>query len=522
MSQLKYARFAEGFVRLCADYLAVHCCMIAALAIPVAVEILGAVGATGVRLGEATSYYRTFCLLSPLFPLVFYLSGLYTQSRAYLVQHKLAVAFRAAVSAVLLLAAVNYFAFRSDMAPRSSMLLFAVFVALAIPGLRAAKAALIESAESSECGAASVGAGERVVLVVGGAGYIGSALVRKLLDAGRKVRVLDKLVYGDGPLQGVLGHPNLELKVGDCRNIQDVVGAVRGADAVIHLAAIVGDPACEQDHKTALEINYAATRMLIEVAKGHGVSRLIFASSCSVYGATDITMDENSAVHPISLYGQTKVDSELALLAAQTTTFHPTILRLATVFGLSYRPRFDLVVNLLTAKAYKEALITIFNGQQWRPFIHVKDVAAGFVKVLESPIERVSGEIFNLGDDRLNCTLTEVAEKILSFFPGTRVDHIENSDRRNYRVSFEKIRSRLGFRCSLDLNVGIQQIVTAFERGEITDYTDIQYNNQKFLMISGSPTNKDELDSHVMAAFSLPLSHAQLHLPSYATTPSVA
>ena len=509
MSHPKNARFSEGLFRLSIDYLAVHCCMIASLMIPVAVESLSAVGAPDIRLREAVSYYRTFCVLSPLFPLIFYVSGLYTQSRAYLNRHKLAVAFRAAMSAALVLAAVNYIAFRNDMPPRSSMVLFALFVSLLIPGLRAAKAFLIGSAESRELASEEIGTEEKVVLVVGGAGYIGSALVRKLIEAGRKVRVLDKLVYGDGPLQGVLGHPNLELKVGDCRNIQDVVGAVRGADAVIHLAAIVGDPACEQDHKTALEINYAATRMLVEVAKGHGVSRLIFASSCSVYGATDIIMDENSAVHPISLYGQTKVDSELALLAAQTTTFHPTILRLATVFGLSYRPRFDLVVNLLTAKAYKEALITIFNGQQWRPFIHVKDVAAGFVKVLESPIERVSGQIFNLGDDRLNCTLTEVAEKILRFFPGTRVDHIENSDRRNYRVSFEKIRSRLGFRCSLDLDAGIQQIVTAFECGEIVDYTDIQYNNQKFLMISGSPTNKSELDSQVMAAFSHPMPQTQ-------------
>ena len=152
------------------------------------------------------------------------------------------------------------------------------------------------------------------MLVVGGAGYIGSLLVERLLEKGYRVRVLDSLLYGDEALRPVRHHRDFELIVGDCRNIQDVVRAVRGMESIIHLAAIVGDPACDQDHASALETNYAATRMLIEIAKGHGVSRVLFASSCSVYGATDIEMDENAAVPPISLYGQTKVDSERALL----------------------------------------------------------------------------------------------------------------------------------------------------------------------------------------------------------------
>src|SRR5262249_4766750 len=141
------------------------------------------------------------------------------------------------------------------------------------------------------------------------------------------------------------------------------------------------DPACEQDRDAALEINFAATRMLIEIAKGHNVDRLLFASSCSVYGETEELCDENSQVNPISLYARTKVDSEGALARARTDRFHPTILRLATVFGASYRLRFDLVVNLLLAKALREGIITIFNGEQWRPFIHVSDVAEGFIRV---------------------------------------------------------------------------------------------------------------------------------------------
>ena len=124
-------------------------------------------------------------------------------------------------------------------------------------------------------------------MIVGGAGYIGSCLVRKLLAEGRKVRVMDSLIYGDYSLHDVIGHPNLEMRVGDCRKLQDLVSAVKDTDSIIHLAAIVGDPACEVDRQTSREINYAATRMLIEVAKGNGNCRLIFSSSCSVYGATD-------------------------------------------------------------------------------------------------------------------------------------------------------------------------------------------------------------------------------------------
>src|SRR5262249_46220608 len=195
----------------------------------------------------------------------------------------------------------------------------------------------------------------------------------------------------------VRNHPNFELIVGDCRNIQDVVKSMQRVDSVIHLAAIVGDPACEQDRASALEINYAATRMLVEVAKGHGVRRMLFASSCSVYGATEIEMDENSAVQPISLYGHTKVDSERALLEAASDTFHPSILRFATVFGLGYRPRFDLVVNLLTAKARQEGVITIYNGEQWRPFIHVRDLVEATVQVMEAPLALVGGQVLNVG-----------------------------------------------------------------------------------------------------------------------------
>ena len=341
----------------------------------------------------------------------------------------------------------------------------------------------------------------RPVLVIGGAGYIGCWLVRRLLDQGRRVRIMDNAVYGLEPIHDLLSHPSLEHLNGDSRNIQDVVKAMRGISSVVHLAAIVGDPACEIDHKTTIEINYAATRMLVEIAKGYGVERFLFASSCSVYGATDELMDEESAVEPISLYGKTKVSSEQALLKAADNNFHPVLMRFATVFGLSNRPRFDLVVNLLSAKASQDHVITIFNGRQWRPFVHVKDLAEAMMLLLKAPLRAVSRQVFNVGDNRLNHTLGDVAEVIQRVIPGTRVEHVENSDRRNYRVRFDKIEREIGFRCRYSLEDGVREIKLAFDSGTIDNYRNIHFSNQVFLRESGTPVNKSDFDAQVMAAF---------------------
>ncbi|MGO9589679.1 MAG: NAD-dependent epimerase/dehydratase family protein [Candidatus Acidiferrales bacterium] len=341
----------------------------------------------------------------------------------------------------------------------------------------------------------------RPVLVIGGAGYIGCWLVRRLLDQGRRVRIMDNAVYGLEPIHDLLSHPNLEHLNGDCRNIQDVVKAMSGISSVVHLAAIVGDPACEIDHKTTIEINYAATRMLVEVAKGYGVERFLFASSCSVYGATDERMDEKSPVEPISLYGKTKVSSEQALLKAADNDFHPVLMRFATVFGLSNRPRFDLVVNLLSAKASQDHVITIFNGRQWRPFVHVKDLAEAMILLLNAPLRAVSRQVFNVGDNRLNHMLGDVAEVIQRVMPGTRVEYVENSDRRNYRVCFDKIEREIGFRCGYSLEDGIREIQLAFDSGAIDNYRNIQFSNQVFLRESGTPVNKSDFDAQIMAAF---------------------
>ncbi len=498
---------SEALPRMIADFVLVHVCMLASIEFAVFYHsALGDAAAAAGLLSKFTGYYATFFWpLSALFPAIFLANGFYTITRHYSDRAKALVLLRGSAVAGLVYLASNYLFFRDHLVARSVALPFCALSVSALVGARFLKSTARDFFFPAAPAPAKAPEELERILVVGGAGYIGSIVVRRLLAKGRRVRVLDSLVYGDGAIRDVLAHPNLELMVGDCRNIQSVVAAVKDVDAILHLAAIVGDPACEQDRRSAQEINYAATRMLIEIAKGNGIQRLVFASSCSVYGATDALMDENSEVQPISLYAQTKVDSEAALLEARSEAFHPVIARLATVFGNSPRPRFDLVVNLLTAKAHQEGTITVFNGEQWRPFIHVDDVARGFIALLEAPLEVTSGQIYNLGDSRLNYTLTQVADKIREIFPATRVQHIENSDRRNYRVSFDKIRDQIGYQADRMLADGILELRQAFEDKSIVDYTDPYYNNQKFLEAAGSPSHEAPIDPHVMAAFSAAL-----------------
>jgi nucleoside-diphosphate-sugar epimerase len=494
---------SQALPRMLADFLMIHLSMLAGLLLPVFYLLLrGETTSGALRLTAAEKYYIPyFLILSALFPLIFLLNGFYTRSRSYISRYKTVVVLQGFGTSILVFLVCNFLFFRSEMVPRISLMLFSVLAIIIGPLSRFAKMMLERRYKITPRSSRTATHDDRAILVLGGAGYIGSIVVRKLLDIGKRVRVLDSLIYGDGPIAAIREHPNLELQVGDCRNIQDMVAAIRGVESIIDLAAIVGDPACELDRQTTLEINYAATKMLIEIAKGFGINRMIFASSCSVYGATDVLVDENSSVQPISLYGQTKVDSEEALLLASEDNFHPVILRFATIFGLSYRPRFDLVVNLLTAKAWMEGKIIIFNGEQWRPFVHVQDVADGVLQVLAAPLDLVSGQVYNLGDNRLNLTLSQLAGRIQEIFPGTEVEHVENADRRNYCVSFKKIRDQLGFEASRDLGYGIGELKRAFEQKEIVDYSNARYHNQKFLKMSGTPVCKEELDTHLMAAF---------------------
>jgi len=447
-------------------------------------------------------YFHTFLPVSFAFPLVHSLFGLYTRLRGYTLGYKLRLSALSASVATLLVVFLSFLMSRPPL-PRAAAILFAGAAISAAVGIRWMKDWLFhrESEAAHRLSTVAAPPDPHAVLVVGGAGYIGAIVTGNLLARGYKVKLLDKLVYGRESIEPFLSNPRLDFIPGDCRNIQDVARAMSNVKHVIHLAAIVGDPACAEDDGNAWEINYAATRMMLEIAKGHGIERYLFASSCSVYGASDHLMDEKSETVPISLYAEAKLQSERALLDAKSRGFHPTILRFATVFGFAPRPRFDLVVNLLAAKAIQDGIITIYNGDQWRPFIHVSDVAAAVVETLAGPLESVSGEILNVGDDSLNFTLAQIAEKIRFQIPGTQVEYLENADRRNYRVSFRKIRDCLGFTAQRSVEDGIREIKGAYERGEILDYRHPFYSNASYLKERGHVHPKSELDVQVMAAF---------------------
>ncbi len=316
--------------------------------------------------------------------------------------------------------------------------------------------------------------------MVGGAGYIGSVLARRLLAGGYTVRVLDSLVFGSESLHDLRAHPRFRLVAGDLRHPALVADALCGAAAVVHLAAIVGDPACAVDETAALEINLSGTRLLAEAARAAGVSRFVFASTCSVYGAASDLVDEFCPPHPLSLYAATKLEAERRLLASRSRTFHPVVLRLATAFGWSWRPRFDLVVNLLAARAAAERRIQIFNGAQWRPFVHVRDIARAVLLALEAPDAWVSGEVFNVGSTSLNLTLKELAAQIIRLQPDLHVEYTPAPDARDYRVSFEKIR-RLGFRRRWNLTAGIREVRRAVTGG--FDWRNPRYHNLEHTLV---------------------------------------
>ena len=323
------------------------------------------------------------------------------------------------------------------------------------------------------------------ILVIGGGGYIGSMLVRELLRKGYKVNVLDCFIYGKESLDTIKDHPNLKIIEGDTRHIEIVTDASNGVDAVVHMAELVGDPICDIKPKVTQDINYLATKLIASVCKHYQINRFVYMSSCSVYGASanEEILTEESPLNPQSLYARMKIESETALLEMADGNFSPTILRLGTVFGHSYRPRFDLVVNLLTAKAVKEGKITIFGGDQWRPNVHVLDVVQAIIRVLEAPLNKVSEEIFNVGSNQLNFTINQLGEKIKQLVPTAEILKKQvDGDKRNYKVDFTKIADNLDFEATMQLEDGINEIIQAFQKNKIKgDFYDEIYSNVQYL-----------------------------------------
>lgn len=319
------------------------------------------------------------------------------------------------------------------------------------------------------------------VLLVGGAGYIGTVLSKMLLDHGFAVRVADSLLYGAEPIAALLKEPQYEFFRADFRHIENMIDLVSDVDAVVYLAEIVGDPACDLNPSLALETNFISVLAFATLCSHLQVNRFVYLSSCSVYGANagEAWLDETSALNPLSIYAQMKIKTEAGLfkLADDSSNFSPTILRLATVFGLSPRPRFDLVVNRMSALAVRQGRITVLGGDQWRPSVHVSDVARAILATLRAPIEQTSGQTFNVGDNRLNMTVRAIGEAVAREIPGTQIGWERGSvDARDYRVSFDRIRGALGFEATVSLSDGIREI-SEFLRRTAIDVRDPRFNN---------------------------------------------
>lgn len=314
--------------------------------------------------------------------------------------------------------------------------------------------------------------------MTGGAGYVGSVLVPKLLNAGYKVKVLDLFLYGEHVLDQVKDHPNLELIRGDIRDRNLLEKATAGCDSVIHLACISNDPSFELDPDLGKSINYDAFFGLVDISKFNGVRRFIYASSSSVYGIkNDEEVTENLPLMPLTDYSKYKAMCEDVLLEKREPGFVPLILRPATVCGYSPRLRLDLIVNILTSHAVNNKQIQVFGGDQKRPNIHIEDVTDMYVQSLEWPEEKIDGNIFNAGYD--NQTVNEIAESVRRRV-GDDVEIVKtaSNDLRSYHISSEKIRRELGFVPKRSTEDGVRDLVTAFKEGKIPNaMTDVRYYN---------------------------------------------
>ena len=318
--------------------------------------------------------------------------------------------------------------------------------------------------------------------MTGGAGYLGSTLTRSLLAHGYRVCVLDAQLFGGSGLSGLAGDERVEIIRGDVRSIADLSRAFRGADAVIHLAAIVGDAACQVDPDVTWTTNLQATKLVLEACRHYAIPRLLFASTCSVYGASDdLLLNEGSILQPVSLYAQTRIESELICLGANGPEITTSCLRMATLYGQSARMRYDLVVNIMAARAVRERIVTVFGGDQWRPLVHVADAAEAFVLALEAPAEIVGGEVFNVGSNEQNFRIKELGERISRVFDvPVEIRAPSADDLRNYRVAFDKVTHHLGFETRRSVEDACREIRDVLVSHPEIDHRDERYLNHRF------------------------------------------
>lgn len=309
----------------------------------------------------------------------------------------------------------------------------------------------------------------RQVLVIGGAGYVGSVMVRELLKRGYKTRVLDHLLYCNSlSLEGLLDEPGFSFVAGDLRDEAVLDRALEDVTDVVLLASLVGDPISKKYPDLTWSVNGAGSERIFKALEGKGIHKFVFTSTCSNYGLrdSDEPADETSDLKPLSIYAETKVAFEKFILDhAEQSDFIPTILRISTAFGLSHRMRFDLTVNEFTAALARGNALDVYDKDTWRPYCHVRDIAGAVIRVLEAPETKVRGEVFNVGSDENNYTKAMIIDEILSHIDG-KVSYVEQgSDPRNYRVSFAKIREQLGFVPRHSVKAFVPELIQAVRSG---------------------------------------------------------
>ncbi len=318
--------------------------------------------------------------------------------------------------------------------------------------------------------------------ITGGAGYVGALVARELAGAGHEVVALDSLLHGQDDVAGALRSEGIELQVGDVRDPEHRERALRGADAVVHLAAIVGDPACAQDPELARAVNVEGSHAVLADAERLGVSRFVFASTCSNYGRMDdptVAIDETGALAPVSLYAEQKVAVEKEILS-RNGGMASTCMRFATVYGAAPRMRFDLTINEFTRDLWAGRPLEVFGELFWRPYIHVADAARAIRTVLEAPPEQVSGEVFNAGDSDENYRKLDLVGLITERLGRGDVSYVHrDEDPRDYKVSFEKIRAQLGFQPDMRVPDGIDEVVRGLEREQFGDPFDARFSNTR-------------------------------------------
>lgn len=324
------------------------------------------------------------------------------------------------------------------------------------------------------------------VLITGGAGYVGSALVPSLLDKGYNVTVYDLYLYGD-VFKDIENHPNLNQIKADIRDKKSLIDASKNVDTIIHLACISNDPSYELDPELGKSINYNSFFNLLEASRLNKIKRFIYASTSSVYGIKkEKNIRETATCKPLTDYSKFKLECEKLLLDYNDSDMDRVVLRPATVCGYARRLRLDLVVNILTIHALVNKKIKIFGGKQLRPNINIKDRVRVYETLLKAPSDKIDGEIFNAGYQ--NVSVDKIADLIKNTLgnPSLELEHIPTDDIRSYHINSDKIRDVLGFEPKYTIEEGILSIKKAYENGLINDgLNNPLYHNIKLMQNIG-------------------------------------